>query len=106
MRWVAKAILQQGLSYAPGGERLNYLLQRKVFHSLPAGRASFEQKAERARQHFEAFVQRGGVPPGEARFYEFGAGWDLLVPLTYYQRGVRDQTLVDIRPLVRLDLVE
>ncbi len=106
MRWVGKAVLQQGLSYAPGGERLNYLLQRKLFRSLPAGKASFEQKAERARQHFEAFTQHSQVPPGDARFYEFGAGWDLLVPLTYYQLGVRDQTLVDIRPLVRLDLVE
>jgi hypothetical protein len=38
-----------------------------------------------------------------SHFYEFGAGWDLLVPLSYYVFGVERQTLVDIRRNVRLD---
>ena len=36
MRWVAKAALQRGLGLLPHGERLNYLFQRHVAHSLPA----------------------------------------------------------------------
>ncbi len=38
-------------------------------------------------------------------FYEFGAGWDLAIPLSYAALGVRRQVLVDIRPSVRIELV-
>lgn len=106
MRWVAKALTQQALSRLPHGERLNYFLQRRVLHSLPASDDVFRQKVTRALGHFDAFLEFGPRRPlDEAVFYEFGAGWDLIVPLLYYKHGVRRQILVDIRPSVRMDLV-
>jgi SAM-dependent methyltransferase len=45
------------------------------------------------------------VPPAEATFYEFGAGWDLAIPLAYGLLGVGRQVLVDIRPSARVELV-
>ena len=42
---------------------------------------------------------------GEATFYEFGAGWDMIIPLTFYGFGVEHQILVDIRNLLRPSLV-
>ena len=106
MRWVAKAVLQSALSHAPGGERLNYVLQRRVLRTLPLSVAGFRAKASRALEHFDAFREFVGTEPADAAFYEFGAGWDLIIPLTYYALGVENQTLVDIRPLARLELVE
>jgi SAM-dependent methyltransferase len=38
-------------------------------------------------------------------FYEFGAGWDLAIPLSYAGLGVGRQVLVDIRPSARVELV-
>jgi SAM-dependent methyltransferase len=38
-------------------------------------------------------------------FYEFGAGWDLAVPLSFWALGVERQILVDRRPNVRVELV-
>jgi len=38
-------------------------------------------------------------------FYEFGAGWDMIVPLTFYAFGVERQILVDLRTLLRGNLV-
>jgi len=101
MRWVAKAALQRGLGLLPQGERLNYLFQRHVARSLPGGEAVVRRKLARARQHLEAF----GRPADDAVFYEFGAGWDLAIPLSYAALGVGRQVLVDIRPSARAELV-
>jgi hypothetical protein len=105
MRWLAKAMLQDVLSHTPGGERLNYVLQRRILHTLPLSAEGFRGKASRALEHFAAFRQFVGVEPAES-FYEFGASWDLTVPLTYYALGDERQTLVDVRPLAPLELVE
>src|SRR5690242_5355407 len=101
MRWVAKAALQRGLGLLPQGERLNYLFQRHVARSLPGGEPVVRRKLARARQHLDAF----GRPVEDAVFYEFGAGWDLAIPLSYASLGVERQVVVDIRPSARVELV-
>jgi len=106
MRWLAKAALQRGLGVLPQGERLNYVFQRRVLRSLPAGESVLRRKFARALQHLSAYEEHGaGTPAGNAVFYEFGAGWDLAIPLSFYALGVGKQVLVDIRPSVRVELV-
>ena len=106
MRWVLKASVQKLLGALPQGERVNYLLQRRVLRTLPLGDAEFLGKVERALQHFDAFRRHGPQrEPADAVFYEFGAGWDLTIPLAYRALGVGRQVLVDIRPAARLELV-
>ena len=106
MRWVAKAALQRGLGLVPQGERLNYVFQRHVLHSLPAGESVFRRKFSRAQQHLRAYEEHGpGTAAEAATFYEFGAGWDLAIPLSFVALGVGRQVLVDIRPSVRVELV-
>ena len=41
----------------------------------------------------------------DAVFYEFGAGWDLTIPLAYWALGVERQILVDIHSNLRFELV-
>lgn len=106
MRWLAKAALQRGLGALPQGERLNYVFQRRVLRSLPAGDAALRLKFSRALQHLGVYRDHAPeVPPERATFYEFGAGWDLAIPLAYALLGVGRQVLVDIRPSARLELV-
>ena len=106
MRWLAKAFLQKSLSVLPHPERVNYVLQRHVTHSLPGPEAGFRRRFSRAVNHVEAYAEYGPKRPlGEAVFYEFGAGWDLAVPLFFWTLGVERQILVDLRPNVRVDLV-
>jgi SAM-dependent methyltransferase len=103
---MAKAALQRGLGLLPQGERLNYLFQRHVARSLPGGAPVVRRKFARALQHLRAYEEHGpGRPRGEAVFYEFGAGWDLAIPLSYAALGVGRQVLVDIRPSARVELV-
>ena len=106
MRWVAKAAVQRGLGALPQGERLNYVFQRHVLHSFPVGDSAFRQKFTRATAHLRAYEEHGpGVPATEATFYEFGAGWDLAIPLSYSLLGVGRQVVIDIRPSARIELV-
>src|SRR6476620_4658666 len=105
MRWVAKAALQRGLGVLPQGERLNYVFQRHVLHSFPVRDAAYRQKSTRATAHLAAYEEHGpGIPIGEATFYEFGAGWDLAIPLSYALLGVGQQVVIDIRPSARIEL--
>jgi SAM-dependent methyltransferase len=106
MRWVAKAALQRGLGVLPQGERLNYVFQRHVLHSFPVRDAAYRQKFTRAVAHLAAYEEHGpGVSASEATFYEFGAGWDLAIPLSYALLGVGQQIVIDIRPSARTELV-
>ena len=106
MRWLAKAAVQKGFGVLPQGERLNYVFQRRVLRSLPAGDGALRQKFSRALQHLGAYEEHGpGVPAADATFYEFGAGWDLAIPVAYALLGVGSQVLVDIRPSARVELV-
>ena len=106
MRWLAKALVQKSLSALPRAERANYVLQRHVTRSLPGSEAGFWRRCERAAKHFAAFEEHGPRRPlAEAVFYEFGAGWDLAVPLSLWALGVERQVLIDLRPNVHVDLV-
>ena len=85
---------------------MNYVFQRHVLHSLPAGESVFRRKFSRAQQHLRAYEEHGpGTPAIASTFYEFGAGWDLAIPLSFVALGIGRQVLVDIRPSVRVELV-
>lgn len=103
--WRLKAAIQTVLSVVPQGHRLNYLLQRHVTRTLPVSDAELRSQAMKAMRHLDAYQRLRGRPPRELELYEFGAGWDLVIPLTYYALGVDRQVIVDIRPLARSDLV-
>lgn len=106
MRWLAKAALQRTLGAVPQGERLNYVFQRHVLHSFPLGDAAYRQKFTRAVNHLAAYEEHGpDLPVAEATFFEFGAGWDLAIPLSYALLGVARQIVIDIRPSARMELV-
>jgi SAM-dependent methyltransferase len=104
-RWKAKAALQAVFSRVPGGEALNYLCQRRIFGNLPVGDDTFRATVASAADHLDKLRAHGPLPVDQARFYEFGAGKDLIIPLAYYCMGVNEQVLVDIRHLAREELV-
>ena len=106
MRWLVKAGLQKGIGRLPRAEAVNYVLQRRVTRTLPAGDAAFRRKFARAVKHFDVFLEH--VPATSrpaAVFYEVGPGWDLIIPLAYYALGAERQIVVDVRPNLRFELV-
>ena len=102
--WIGKAALQGAFSALPGGQRLNLLFQRHVTKSLPQPAAEFSLHVVEACRHVRLY-ERHAERVADASFYEFGAGWDLIGPLTLASAGVSRQRLVDLRRNVRIDLV-
>ncbi|MDP9268943.1 MAG: class I SAM-dependent methyltransferase [Acidobacteriota bacterium] len=102
---MAKALLHKAVGSLPWRDDVNYWLQRHVTHSLPVSRETFLQRAENAFRHLNAFRRYSQVPLEEARFFEFGAGWDLEIPLILAAAGVTSQVVVDRRRLLRFELV-
>jgi SAM-dependent methyltransferase len=103
--WRVKALLQKSISVLPRSADINYWFQRNVSKRLPVSDAEINASvgiAERYRQAFEAHVSR---PISDAKFFEFGAGWDLRNPIALVAAGVRHQTVVDVRPLAKASLI-
>lgn len=105
MNWKYKAIIEHIFSIIPFGQNLNYFFQKYVSKSLPVNDEQAAVIIERGLSHLNALKRYYRRPISEARFYEFGAGVDLIIPLTFYSFGVNHQTVIDIRPLLRINLV-
>jgi hypothetical protein len=105
VNWKYKSLAQAAFSALPLGEHLNYLCQRFVTKSLPVSDKKFVQIASMARRHVEVFKKHWTRPLQDATFYEFGTGWDLIIPIGLFAAGIEHQVIVDIRSLVRTKLV-
>jgi len=101
MDWKAKAYIQRAFSAAPGGHRLNYLMQRFVTRTLPQSTETLKVTADTAKRHLEAIAAYNSKPISEMRFFEFGAGYDLSEPIAAAGLGVKQRVLYDIRPIAR-----
>lgn len=86
------------------GHRVNLVFQRRITHTYPRSAQRLAEVVERGKRHVEA-LQGAGLDPAAATFFEFGAGWDLAVPLTMAALGAGRQVVVDLNPLLRLELV-
>jgi len=105
MDWRWKAAIQRVLSATPGGGEVNYLLQRLVSRDPRIENSAFLFRANVAIAHLDAAVKALGRPASSLSAYEFGAGSDLVGPLTLRARGVTSQVIVDQDPLLRCELV-
>jgi SAM-dependent methyltransferase len=105
VRWLAKAAVQGAVSVLPGSEKINYVFQRHVTHSVPAGNAVARRRFAKALAHMRVFDTHSGRSVSQATFYEFGAGWDLFSPLAYFSLGVDHQIVTDVAPHARVELV-
>lgn len=108
MNWKLKAAVQQVFSHLPLGDKLNYFAQRHVLNNLPVSDSLFLEKIREANRHYTAFLQHSKFDKetvAKAKCYEFGAGWDMIIPLTYYALGIDVQLLVDVKPLLKVSLI-
>jgi SAM-dependent methyltransferase len=105
MDWRYKAIVQNVLSHLPSGQRANYLLQRRLTKSFPIAEATFRDLVTWCEPHIKAIRRHHAAPLSQLRFYEFGAGYHLIGPLTFYALGVDQQLAVDLNRLTRPELI-
>lgn len=106
MNWRYKALAQQIFGYLPDGEKLNYICQKHITKNLPIGKSEFVDKVKMARAHFDRYLKYSKCTAlRQTVFYEFGAGLDLIIPLSYYFFGVNSQIIIDIKPVIKTELV-
>jgi len=105
MHWQGKAALAHVFSMLPMGNDLHYFAQRRITRSLPSPDEKFVEIFNQAKEHVEVLNHHGATSLETARFYEFGAGWELGIPLSFHALGARLQVVVDIRRLLRIELV-
>ena len=103
MDWRVKAIGHWVISLSPRSDDLGYLMQRRVTKTLPMSEELFADHIAAGEHHVGLASEHLGRRPASS--YEFGAGWDLVVPLVLARDGLRDQTVSDVRRLVRPELV-
>lgn len=102
--WRLKAALQKTLSKIPGGQRANYAMQRAT-GGLPIPEAKLVETVQHARRHIAIAREHLDGDLADSRFFEFGAGWDLHIPVVMYVLGAGRQHVVDLQRLARPDLV-
>jgi predicted SAM-dependent methyltransferase len=106
MNWKAKAYLQKVLGWLPFGNSINYFFQKKITKNLPVSEKIFYEKVSLAKYHFEKFSKFTKNPTSSSFvFYEFGAGWDLIIPMIYYVKGIKNQILIDINKKLKFELI-
>lgn len=105
MKWGLKAALQKFFSALPAGEKLNYHFQRRVTKGLPRSRLEIVQRFGMALANCQDARRHGGLAGPPASAYEFDAGWELGVALSLYMLEVERQVLVDLRPLLDLEML-
>ena len=105
MNFKYKNILQHFFSSIPKGVKLNYLFQKHITNTLPVSEDKFIFKANTAFNHLKNFQQFNTLKTNSKKYYEFGAGWDLIVPIAICHLGY-NSTVVDIRRLLINNLVE
>jgi SAM-dependent methyltransferase len=101
--WRIKALGHWVISLSPRSDALGYLMQRRITRTLPMPDRLFEDHVAAAERHLGLATAHLGREPASA--YEFGAGWDLVIPLVLARAGLRSQTVTDIRRLLRDELV-
>ncbi|MDO6388781.1 methyltransferase domain-containing protein [Pontibacter sp. BT731] len=101
-----KCYLQRVFSAIPNGEKLNYIFQKNITKRLPRPDKIFNRKIDNALSHYENYkvFNRLKDSPDIRQYYEFGAGWDLIIPLSIAQLGF-EVTCIDIRKLLMPELI-
>jgi SAM-dependent methyltransferase len=105
MNWRRKAAIQKVLSVLPGGTGVNYLLQRLIRRSWNLDDETFLFRVRLAADHLGSALEHLTRPASSLATYEFGAGSDLIGPLTFFALGVPSQVVVDQAALLRPSLV-
>ena len=93
-----KCFLQQIFSNIPFGVRLNYLFQKNITKSL-FSKDRFFTKVNEAYEHYNKFCVCNKLENNSMRYYEFGAGWDLIIPISMSLLGF-NVTCVDVNKLI------
>jgi predicted SAM-dependent methyltransferase len=105
MNFRYKCALQWLFSYLPYPNEWNYLAQKYLSRRAFPPDKVMEEKYQRALDNLEKFEKYCNKKLSDAVFYEFGAGWDLYLPMIFSTFGVGKLISTDLNPLSKVDAI-
>ena len=104
MNFKYKCLLQKIFSNIPKGEMLNYYFQKNVTKSLPYNNNKFLKQVDFGFDHYKNYKDYNQLIKRNNRYYEFGAGWTLTIPLTISLLNF-EVFCIDIKRLIIPELI-
>ncbi|HXP49419.1 MAG TPA: class I SAM-dependent methyltransferase [Bacteroidia bacterium] len=98
-KWVLKAVVQKGISYLPGGHKINYLFQKYVTKGVNLSDEYFFDRLTHAKEHMENYEKLSPNTPLSTSL-EIGTGWYPVVPISLFLYGAQNIYTIDISPLL------
>jgi SAM-dependent methyltransferase len=98
-KWVLKAVVQKGISYLPGGHKINYLFQKYVTKGVNLSDEYFFDRLSHAREHIESYEKLSPNTHLNTTL-EIGTGWYPVVPISLFLYGVQNIYSIDISALL------
>jgi hypothetical protein len=97
MKWIAKAVVQKGISYLPYANNINYLFQKYVTKGVYLSDEYFEDRLKHCYEHYTSFRKYCSVK--DFSHLEIGTGWYPVVPTGMFLYGAGSITTVDLTRL-------
>lgn len=103
MHWRVKGAIQKVLGHAPAGERLHYVLQRRL-----GGLRNFDRELAAKIEDWRLMVghlRTSGFEVAGTRFLEMGSGWYPTFPFSLYLAGAASVDTLDLNRYLKPDLM-
>lgn len=97
MKWIAKAIVQKGISFLPYSHNINFLFQKYVTHGVYLSDEYFEDRLIHCARHYKNFRKYNSTK--DFSHLEIGTGWYPVVPAGMFLYGAGSITTVDLTRL-------
>lgn len=94
MKWIAKAIVQKGISLLPYSHNINYLFQKYITRGVFLSDEYFEDRLIHCANHYKYFRQYNATR--DFSHLEIGTGWYPVVPAGMFLYGAGSITTVDL----------
>jgi len=96
-KWIAKAIVQKGISFLPYSHNINFLFQKYVTRGVHLSDEYFEDRLIHCAQHYKNFRKYNSTK--DFSHLEVGTGWYPVVPAGMFLYGAGSITTVDLTRL-------
>jgi len=105
MDYKLKIKIQNAISNLPNSQKINYILQKYVTKSLPISFDEFRTKIQTIKIHYDNLKKFGNKPVEDSVYYEIGAGYDMVIPISMSLLGFQKLICVDVKKLTFTDLL-
>ncbi|MBI3502361.1 MAG: class I SAM-dependent methyltransferase [Bacteroidetes bacterium] len=97
MKWIAKAIVQKGISFLPYSHNINFLFQKYITRGVFLSDEYFEDRLIHCANHYKYFRKYNSTK--DFSHLEIGTGWYPVVPAGMFLYGASSITTVDLTRL-------